>query len=102
MTSVAEYKKKKRVINRKEMANLEIALGFRDPDGTVVMDDYMADAFGTPEGFRRETEVDRKRIDRIMNRPGSVDLMADYLTHLATAFRNKRSAEATENRSFEP
>ena len=87
MTSLTEYKMKIAESNREEMMNLEISLGFKDPDGTTIMDDYMADTFGAPEGFRRETEVDRKRIDRIMNRPGSVDLMADYLTHLAVAFR---------------
>lgn len=87
MTNISEYRKKKEELNRKETTDLEIALGFKDPDGTTIMDDYMANTFGVPEGFRRETEIDRKRIDRIMDRPGSVDLMADYLTHLAASFK---------------
>lgn len=88
MISIDEYKKNKKEANRKEMTDIEIALGFKDPDGTTIMTDNMADRFGIPEGFRRETEIDRKRIDRIMDTPGSADLMADYLTHLAECFKS--------------
>lgn len=67
MLNIEEHKNKKykEALNKKHDA-MEAA-GYRDPDGTTIVNQETWDILlqtGSTEGFRLETEIDRKRQDR--------------------------------------
>lgn len=85
MVQIEKYRQSERDSAVKEMEETMRTLGWEDPDGTVVVQeedwDLIVGLFGpNPEGFRLETELDRKRQEkRESEHPEAVEKIGDAI-----------------------